>query len=106
MNRGEIWIAFVGGKERPVLITSSEAVHDRLSKVTVVPFSTNDRGWPDEIVVDAEHADDLGLRQACVVQCREITALPKATLRYRLGDMSHALPDVCQRTQRFVGCRS
>jgi mRNA-degrading endonuclease toxin of MazEF toxin-antitoxin module len=100
-HRGEVWLCRHGDKVRPVIVVSREQVHARLAKITVVPVSSADRGWPDEVRFAAGEA---GLRLACVAQCREIAHIPKTLLVNRIGDASHRLPVLCDAITAVIGC--
>ena len=53
---GEVWLCRHGQKVRPVIVMSREQVHERLAKITVVPVSSTDRGWPDGVRFTAGEA--------------------------------------------------
>ena len=101
MQRGEVWLCDLGGKVRPVVVMSRTQVHARLRNVSVIPISSQKRGWPDEIEFEAEEA---GLAIDSVAQCREIAHIPKAALQRRIGDASHRLPELCRATRAVIGC--
>ena len=100
-RRGEAWLCRSGDKVRPVIVMSRQQAHERLAKITVVPVSSNDRGWPDEVGFAAGEA---GLRAACVAQCREIAHVPKSLLIDRIGDAAHRLPELCRGVNSVIGC--
>jgi mRNA-degrading endonuclease toxin of MazEF toxin-antitoxin module len=49
MNRGEIWIAEVGSKTRPVLVLTRQEVIDVRTLVTVAEVTTQIRGLAAEV---------------------------------------------------------
>ena len=52
MNRGEVWLAEVGHKRRPVLVLTRTEVLDVRSLVTVAEITTSARGLAAEVDVD------------------------------------------------------
>ena len=100
-RRGEIWLTRSADNIRPVIVLSRQQAHDRLAKITVVPLSSNHRGWPDEVGFTVGEA---GLRVACVAQCREIAHVPKVLLVHRIGDAAHRLPELCRGINAVIGC--
>jgi mRNA interferase MazF len=68
-------------KSRPVLVLTRELVRPHLTTVTVAPITTRVRGLSTEVGVGAEN----GLAGPCVVSCDNITTIPAAALRERVG---------------------
>ena len=52
MRRGEIWLAQVGRKRRPVLVLTRSEVIDVRALVTVVEITTAQRGLAAEVPLD------------------------------------------------------
>ena len=52
MTRGEVWLAEVGRKRRPVLVLTRTEVLDVRSLVTVAEISTSARGLAAEVEID------------------------------------------------------
>jgi mRNA-degrading endonuclease toxin of MazEF toxin-antitoxin module len=100
-RRGEVWLCRHGDKVRPVVVLSRDVVHARLAKVTVVPLSSNDRGWPDEVRFAVGEA---GLRVGCVARCRELAHIPKGSLVGRVGDAAARLGEICRAVNDVLGC--
>lgn len=100
-RRGEVWLCRHGDKVRPVVVFSRDIVHARLAKVTVVPISSNDRGWPDGVRF---RAGEAGLRIACVAQGREVAHIPKGSLVGRVGDAAGRLDEICGAVNDVIGC--
>ncbi|MEX0847005.1 MAG: type II toxin-antitoxin system PemK/MazF family toxin [Ilumatobacteraceae bacterium] len=84
MNRGEVWVAEVGRKRRPVLVLTRTEVLDVRSLVTVAEITTTARGLAAEVVVD--HAS-LGLDQESVVNCDGLHTIAQSTLSTHVGDV-------------------
>jgi mRNA-degrading endonuclease toxin of MazEF toxin-antitoxin module len=99
--RGEIWWAQTGTKRRPVVVISADAMNRRLSKVIVIPGTTNLRGWPDELLLHSgELPDDTAF---C---CREITTLSASFLVDRVGRVPDEwLTGACDVLSSVLGCR-
>ena len=100
-RRGEIWLCRLGDKTRPVVVMSRDEVTTRLAKVSVVPLSSVDRGWPDEV---SFAIGESGLRVGSVAQCREIAHIPKSLLVTRVGDATARLPELCRAIIDVIGC--
>ena len=52
MTRGEVWLAEVGRKRRPVLVLTRPEVIDVRALVTVAEITTSIRGIGAEVAVD------------------------------------------------------
>ena len=63
MRRGELWLAEVGRKRRPVLLLTRSEVLDARDLVTVAEITTSIRGLAAE--VDIAH-DEVGLDRPSV----------------------------------------
>ena len=99
-RRGEIWWAIAGTKLRPVLVVSADSMNRRLSKVLVVPGTTNVRGWPDEVLLPSGF-----LRDATAFCCREVAPLQVADLRDRVGGVPESLlSEVCDTLAKVFAC--
>lgn len=68
-------------KSRPVLILTREPVRPHLKTVTVAPVTTRIRGLSTEVHVGVAN----GLAEPSVVSCENITTVPTAALRERIG---------------------
>jgi mRNA-degrading endonuclease toxin of MazEF toxin-antitoxin module len=99
-RRGEIWWAPAGSKLRPVLVLSADSMNRRLNKVLVVPGTTNMRGWPDEVLLQAGT-----LSEPMAFCCREVTPLAITDLVNRAGSVPERwLADVCTTLARVFDC--
>ncbi len=102
MNRGEVWLAHVGRKRRPVLVLTRTEVIDVRALVTVAEVSTTRRGLAAEVVLDPS---SVGLDRECVVNCDGIHTVPRAALSDRVGTLDDAvLAEVCTALRYAVGC--
>ena len=98
--RGEIWWTKTGTKSRPVVVISRDAMNLRLSKVLVLPATTNLRGWPDEVVLEPGV-----LKQATAFCCREVTPVAIADLSKRAGVVSDSwLELACETLATVFDC--
>lgn len=96
MRRGEIWWADLGPHRqqeqtgrRPVVVWQSEALTKALQSVLVVPLTTNlDRA---RLAGTAFlEASDNDLREDSVALAFQLRAIPKASLRQRIGALTEA----------------
>jgi mRNA-degrading endonuclease toxin of MazEF toxin-antitoxin module len=99
-KRGEIWWAKAGAKLHPVLVVSADSMNRRLSKVLVLPGTTNLRGWPDEVLLQPD-----ALNEPTAFCCREVTPVQIADLVNRAGSVPDRwLADVCTTLARVFDC--
>jgi mRNA-degrading endonuclease toxin of MazEF toxin-antitoxin module len=102
MNRGEIWLAQVGRKQRPIVILTRSEVIDVRSQVTVAEITTNARGLSVEVELDAAA---VGLSQPSVINCDGLHAVSKSMLATYVGTVDDATLDrVCAAVAQALGC--
>lgn len=102
MNRGDIWLAEVGGKRRPVLVLTRSEVLDVRLLVTVAEISTSQRGLVAEVALD--HLA-VGLERESVVNCDGIHTIAQSTLTSRVGVVGNGTMDsVCVALSYSIGC--
>lgn len=82
MNRGEIWLAEVGTKRRPVLVMTRDEVIDVRAMVTVAEITTTARGLAAEVGLD--HTE-VGLERPSVVNCDCLHTVRQTALTARVG---------------------
>ncbi len=102
MTHGEVWLAVVGRKRRPVLVLTRSEVIDVRALVTVAEVTTNLRGIGAEVVLD-HHA--VGLEQESAVNCDGLHTVMQASLTNligRLGDST--MQRVCAAVNYALGC--
>jgi mRNA interferase MazF len=93
VNRGEIWLAQVGRKRRPVLVLTRPGVIDVRELVTVAEVTSTIRNIAAE--VDLEH-DDLGLDRQSVINCDGIHTVAQSSLSSRVGSVGEStMQSVC-----------
>jgi mRNA interferase MazF len=101
MRRGELWLAEVGGKPRPVLVLTRDEVIDVRANVTVVEVTTRERGLAVEVPVDT----DVGVDASSVINCDGLHTIGQRRLTKQLGSVSDdVLDDVCRALAIALGC--
>lgn len=102
MNRGEIWLAQVGRKRRPVLVLTRTEVLDVRSLVTVAEITTSIRGLAAEVPIDSAH---FGLDRESAVNCDGLHTVPQTVLTEFVGITSRAtMRQVCAAVSYALGC--
>jgi mRNA interferase MazF len=101
MRRGEVWLAEVGGKPRPVLVMTRDEVLDVRANVTVAEVTTRPRGLAVEVPIGA----DAGIDQASVVNGDGLHTVSQRRLTQRLGLVDDGtLEEVCGAIAAALGC--
>jgi mRNA interferase MazF len=102
MNRGEIWLAQVGRKRRPVLVLTRSEVLDVRALVTVAEITTSMRGLAAEVPLDH---DQLGLDRESAVNCDGLHTVPQTMLTEFVAVVGQAtLNRVCAAVSYALGC--
>lgn len=102
MTRGEIWLAQVGRKTRPVLVLTRPEVIDVRELVTVAEVTTSIRGLAVE--VDLGHAD-AGLDKPSVINGDGIHTVLQSSLTTYIGTVSaDTMGRVCSAVSYALGC--
>jgi mRNA interferase MazF len=102
VTRGEVWVAEVGGKRRPVLVLTRSEVLDVRVLVTVAEISTSARGLAAEVGIDHVEA---GLDRESVVNLDGLHTVAQKTLTSRVGAVDAAtLARVCSAVGYALGC--
>ncbi len=102
MNRGEVWLAQVGRKKRPVLVLTRDEVLDVRALVTVAEVTTSARGLAAEVGLDH---DTVGLDRASAVNCDGLHTIAQSTLTTQVGSVDEATMDrVCAAVTYALGC--
>jgi mRNA interferase MazF len=102
VTRGEIWLAQVGRKFRPVLVLTRPEVIDVRRLVTVAEITTSARGLASEVAFDRA---DAGLDRTSVINCDGLHTIARSSLSTRLG-VVHAdtMDDVCWAISYALDC--
>ena len=102
MTRGEVWLAEVGRKRRPVLVLTRAEVIDVRQLVTVAEITTTVRGIGAEVLLNHSAA---GLERESAVNCDGLHTVPQALLTRRVGVVDpHTLRRVCGALTYALGC--
>ncbi|HLI44942.1 MAG TPA: type II toxin-antitoxin system PemK/MazF family toxin [Acidimicrobiales bacterium] len=102
MMRGELWLAGVGRKRRPVLLLTRSEVLDVRELVTVAEVTTSIRGLAAEVAIDHVAA---GLNRPSVVNCDGIHTVAQASLTGPIGRVGDdVMRKVCSAVSYALGC--
>ena len=102
MKRGEVWLAEVGRKRRPVIVLTRSEVLDVRALVTVAEISTAARGLAAEVAVD--HVS-VGLDRASVINCDGLHTVAQTMLTALVGEVDDdTLQRVCTAVSYALGC--
>ena len=102
MTRGEVWLAEVGRKARPVLVVTRPEVIDVRQLVTVAEITTQTRSLGSE--VDFDHKS-VGLARPSAVNCDGLHTIAQSTLTKRVGMLDEFdMVRVCQAISYALGC--
>jgi mRNA-degrading endonuclease toxin of MazEF toxin-antitoxin module len=102
VNRGEVWLAEVGRKRRPVVVLTRAEVLDVRSLVTVAEISTSARGHAAEVEID--HVV-VGLERESVINCDGLHTVNQSMLTTRVGEVDDTtLERVCSAVSYALGC--
>ena len=102
MRRGEVWLAEVGRRKRPVLVMTRSEVIDVRALVTVAEVTTSVRGLSSE--VDLDHVQ-AGLDRPSVINCDGIHTVTQKSLTTRVGQVSDdIMRKACSALSYALGC--
>jgi mRNA interferase MazF len=102
VKRGEIWLAQVERKRRPVLVLTRAEVLDVRALVTVAEITTSGRGLAAEVPID--HAQ-LGLDRESAVNCDGLHTVAQTMLTEFVGIANQAtMRRVCVAVSYALGC--
>src|SRR5579875_3008012 len=102
MMRGELWLAGVGRKRRPVLLLTRSEVLDVRELVTVAEVTTSIRGLAAEVAIDHVAA---GLNRPSVVNCDGIHTVAQASLTGPIGRVGDdVMRKGCSAVSYPLGC--
>lgn len=102
MKRKEIWTTTVGGKSRPVLVLTRDAVIDVRELVTVAEITSSIRGIGAEVLFDWSAA---GLSRASVINCDGIHTVRQRDLTGLVGEVGDDdMYRVCAAVAYALGC--
>jgi len=102
MKRGELWLAEVGQKKRPVLLLTRSEVLDVRELVTVAEITTSIRGLAAEVDIDDAEG---GLDRPSAVNCDGLHTIAQASLTGPVGRVGdEVMRKVCSAISYAVGC--
>ena len=102
MIRGDVWLAQVGRKQRPVLVLTRSEVLDVRALVTVAEITSSIRGLAVEVPID--HVD-VGLDRESVVNCDGLHTVAQASLTNLIGAADDdVMRRVCVAVTYALGC--
>jgi mRNA-degrading endonuclease toxin of MazEF toxin-antitoxin module len=102
MKRGELWLADVGRKRRPVLLLTRSEVLDVRDLVAVAEITTSIRGLAAEVDIDYV---EVGLDQPSVINCDGLHTVAQASLTGPIGRVDDdVLRKVCSAVSYALGC--
>jgi mRNA interferase MazF len=102
VTRGELWLAEVGRKRRPVLVLTRTEVLEVRALVTVAEVTTSIRGIAAEVELDHVHA---GLDRPSVINCDGLHTVTQASLTTRIGPVGDlVMARVCSAISYALGC--
>ncbi len=102
LTRGEIWLAQVGRKARPVLVLTRAEVIDVRASVTVAEVTTTIRGIAAEVGLDIEES---GLDHPSTINCDGIHTIARSSLTKRIGFVdTETMGRVCWSINYALGC--
>jgi mRNA-degrading endonuclease toxin of MazEF toxin-antitoxin module len=102
VRRGEIWLAHVGRKERPVLLLTRTEVLDVRGLVTVAEITTSIRGLAAEVEFDCE---SVGVHRESVINCDGIHTIAQTSMTGPIGQVDDdVLAKMCTALSYSLGC--
>jgi len=101
VRRGEVWLAEIGRKPRPVVVVTRDEVLDVRANVTVAEITATVRGLAVEVPIGSVS----GIDQASVVNGDGLHTVSQRRLTKRLGRVDDATLDViCDAVTVALGC--
>jgi mRNA interferase MazF len=102
VKRGEVWLAEVGRKRRPVLVLTRSEVLDVRALVTVAEITTSARGLAAEVELDHHQ---VGLSRPSVANCDGLHTVARTTLTTYVGTVdATTMRRVCAAVTYALGC--
>jgi mRNA interferase MazF len=102
VNRGDVWLAEVGRKRRPVVVLTRPEVIDVRDLVAVAEVTTTIRGLAAEVDINA---GDVGLDRPSVINCDGIHTIRQAALTKHVGAVdADTMTKVCWAISYALGC--
>jgi mRNA interferase MazF len=88
-------------KQRPVVVLTRESSISRLSRVTVAPITSSQRGVPSEVTLN----EDDGLKGPCAVNLHNLVTVSRENLGKRVAQLSpKRMSEICAALRFSLGC--
>ena len=103
LERGEVRLYRFAppDKQRPVLVLTRSSALRYLSRVTVAPITSTQRGVPSEVALGPED----GMKQECCVNLHNLVTVSQEGLGRRLARLSPGrMDEVCAALAFALGC--
>lgn len=100
MIQGDIWLAEIPGKTRPVLVVTRTTALGVVRYVTVAPITSTVRDLPSHVVLGKGE----GLHHDCAANFDDLHTLPKANLIRRLGGLGPRHHELCAALRASADC--
>jgi mRNA interferase MazF len=102
VRQGEVWLAQVGRKRRPVVILTRSEVIDVRQLLTVAEITTSMRGLTAEVDVD-HHT--VGLERPSVINGDGLHTIIRSSLTTFVGTLDDdTMDEVCRAVIYALGC--
>jgi len=102
VKRGEVWVAHVGAKSRPVVLLTRTEVLDVRDLVVVAEVTTSIRGLSVEVEID--HLE-VGLDRPSAINCDGLHTVAQAALTGPIGRVDDSvMRQVCSAVSLALGC--
>jgi mRNA interferase MazF len=90
-------------KQRPVVVLTRESSISRLSRVTVAPITSSQRGAPSEVTLN----EDDGLKGPCAINLHNLVTVSQHLVGRRVAHLSpRRMGEICAALRFSLGCDS
>jgi mRNA interferase MazF len=88
-------------KLRPVVVLTRESSINRLSRVTVAPVTSSQRGVPSEVALN----EDDGLKGPCAINLHNLVTVSQHLVGKRVAQLSpERMSQICAALRFSLGC--
>jgi mRNA interferase MazF len=88
-------------KQRPVVVLTRESSIGRLSRVTVAPITSSQRGVPSEVTPN----EDDGLKGPCAINLHNLVTVSQHRVGKRVAQLSlRRMDEICAALRFSLGC--
>jgi mRNA interferase MazF len=88
-------------KQRPVVVLTRESSIGRLSRVTVAPITSSQRGVPSEVTLN----EDDGLKGPCAINLHNLVTVSQHRVGKRVAQLSlRRMDEICAALRFSLGC--